>query len=62
MLEKFKVTIVMKNKTKREGEDTIILDTGIVFSPSRPFKKTLSQLFMGKIVFVLEQFLSSKID
>jgi len=37
MLEKFKVTIVMKNKTKREGEDTIILDTGIVFSPSRPF-------------------------
>lgn len=56
------MTIVMKNKTKREGEDTIILHTGIVFSPSRPFKKTLSQLFMGKIVFSLEQFLSSKID
>ena len=56
------MTIVIKNETKREGEDTINLDIGIWFSPSRPFKTSLSQLFMGKMVFALEQFLSSKID
>jgi hypothetical protein len=56
------VTIVIKNKTKREGEHTVSLDTWIVFSPSRPLPKTLSQFFMGKIVFALEQSLSSKID